>query len=85
MATMSISPADVPMIQARLRGWIQAVRECEAEIARLRAAGVPTGGVLADLLPLAEGLALGLELLGDNLGESAGWTRVAEQDPLVLA
>jgi hypothetical protein len=74
MTTTTISLAEVPAIQARLRGWIQALRECETEITRLKAAGVPTGGILADLVPLTLGLALGLQLLDEKLGENAEWT-----------
>ncbi len=82
---MRVSPAEVPIIQARLRGWIQALRECEAEVARLKAAGVPTGGVLADLVPLTLGLRVGLELLDETLGESAEQTRTLQQGPRVVA
>lgn len=79
MTTTTISVAEVPAIQARLRGWIQALRECETEITRLKAASVPTGGVLADLEPLAVGLALGLQLLDQELGKNAEWTGQRER------
>lgn len=73
MTSTSISAAEVPDIQMRLRGWIQALQDCQTEITRLQAAGMPTGGILADLVPLTVGLTVGLELLVAQLGEYAYW------------
>ncbi len=40
---------------------------------------MPTGGILADLEPLALGLALGLQLLDQELGENPEWIGPREQ------